>query len=301
MIITCKCGQQLSVAEDHIGQVVECSACGESITVVAAPAPPPFAPPPPGPIAPRPMAPRKKGMPAIAIAAICLAVAFVMIMVLGIAAAIMLPAVARAREAARRASCANNLKHVGIVNVMVANDNRNMYFPMLDGAPGRFMFGPDEVYPEYLTDTSVLRCPSAPYSNVANNSIPDAIDDHSYIYLGYAVTNMEEAHAFADAYLERAQAGLPFDGDLTVAPGTGNNGGGLIYRLRENIERDVQLNLADIPVMMDWPINHIPVGSNVLFMDGHVEFIRLGTQFPVTEEFIGLIEKLERQGEQTMR
>jgi prepilin-type processing-associated H-X9-DG protein len=30
--------------------------------------------------------------------------------------------------------------------------------------------------------------------------------------------------------------------------------------------------------------NHIPGGSNVLYMDGHVEFVRYGSKFPVTSE-----------------
>ena len=47
----------------------------------------------------------------------------VVIAIIGILAAILLPALARAREAARRASCANNLKQMGIVFKMYANES----------------------------------------------------------------------------------------------------------------------------------------------------------------------------------
>ena len=73
---------------------------------------------------------------------------------------------------------------------------------------------------------------------------------------------------------------------------------GFLYRLREGIERffitDINNPTASseaqstIPVMLDevstdiHEFNHIPGGGNVLFMDGHVEFIRYPGKWPVT-------------------
>ena len=82
-----------------------------------------------------------------------------------------------------------------------------------------------------------------------------------------------------------------------MQPGTGTGGGDVIYRLREGIERFFITNInqpgasakaqSELAVMWDVVCedpahyNHIPGGSNVLFMDGHVRFLRWpGTNGP---------------------
>jgi prepilin-type N-terminal cleavage/methylation domain-containing protein/prepilin-type processing-associated H-X9-DG protein len=105
----------------------------------------------------------------------------VVIAIIGILAAILLPALARAREAARRSSCANNLKQMGIVYKMYASEAKGEKFPpmkrlwtitseqtaqnphagqcqQINDADWSLDF--KAIYPEYLTDVNVLVCPS---------------------------------------------------------------------------------------------------------------------------------------------
>lgn len=115
----------------------------------------------------------------------------VVIAIIGILAAILLPALARAREAARRASCQNNLKQMSLVFKMYSGESRGGLYPPIHGMSYynteavsgvsntpinlddesdyngcNYQSGPDvapssrAIYPEYLTDWAILQCPS---------------------------------------------------------------------------------------------------------------------------------------------
>ncbi len=149
----------------------------------------------------------------------------VVIAIIGILAAILLPALARAREAAR-ASCANNLKQFGILFKMYADEHRGR-FPRVHGdeAWGRDAdiaadcentwddpdLCPDlrALYPEYLSDLRILLCPSDPDGGEEALHIARARPGRHCPYAG-AISNGDASYLYAGFVLDKVDAGNPF-------------------------------------------------------------------------------------------
>ncbi len=199
---------------------------------------------------------------------------------------------------ALRSACVNNMRQLGIVMKMFAHESRGERYPR----PDRLKFLREDVYPEYLEDLSVLMCPaddSAPEEGMPEEEETQWYFDHSrYWYIGHAVNSEEHGLAYVEAYRKVVEEG---DGNLDIdfdAPGLDQ---GKVFRLHEGIEPWEDINnpagsasaQSAIPVLVERPGTHEPDGGNVLYMDGHLEYILYPGKFPMTEAFITALESLD--------
>jgi prepilin-type N-terminal cleavage/methylation domain-containing protein/prepilin-type processing-associated H-X9-DG protein len=288
----------------------------------------------------------------------------VVIAIIGILAAILLPALARAREAARRASCQNNLKQFGLVLKMYGNESKGGKFPAAQQQTvctpcNGLIMTPccASVYPEYVTDPNIYVCPSSAKHTKNDMFYDDGtsilgfkgvegdtsynnwwVASWSYNYFGFVYDRCDNNSPMSDAsflsalgiqvppgstvptqimsqwlnvYLANDMLAMTtnvrgpialLDNDTSGMGTDGTAGGDVVYRLREGIERFLITDInnpaasaqaqSNLFVMWDSTstevksYNHIPGGANVLYMDGHVEFVKYPSQkAPITESF----------------
>ena len=214
----------------------------------------------------------------------------VVIAIISILAALILPALSRARESARRTVCINNLRQIGMAFRMFADESRNHYLPPRhvpyhrfegDAAPCWSSFDGLFVYPEYLNDLMITKCPSDPeglsrypdsrshimtarsfwLDSALDLPFPDSLQfahtpDLSYVYWGYlvppsAVATREDSYHVGEA-LDCIDGSPPllnattrFDDLEIVLPSTGDYV--VLPRLRYGVERSFFVTIDSVP------------------------------------------------------
>lgn len=230
----------------------------------------------------------------------------------GIILAVLLPAIARLQMENRpRNWCPNNLKQLALTMKMYADEDPRDFFPPLSPEIGRLSMDRAAIYPEYMPDPNPNLCPGdedrayLEELRDATDWTPELVDqffdDNSYFYLGYLVTNDEEMEQFARVYADMLVAGMRMEGDFEFPE---SKGVGDLWRLRTGIERVLFTEAeassgsdhrarAQVPLLIERIGNHGVDGGNVVYLDGHVEFIRYPGEWPMTEKTVRILNELD--------
>ncbi len=223
-------------------------------------------------------------------------------------AIILLPTITSSLQAAQRAAASENLRVIGeALLAYSAQSSGNHLPPLIDE---RNTWAPElaEIFPRYIQDPALLVRPSLndpdlvkAMADALNQSPPDyataqRLFARSYVYTGYVLQSRGDLETLIAA--RNTIENL----DLTRKIETPSKD---FYRLGKGVEIFFTTNYGDpeaaarmratIPVMFetfDIPgFGREPDGANVLYLDGHVDYVRFGEAFPVNAGVQELLEE----------
>ncbi len=167
----------------------------------------------------------------------------VVVAIIGILAGILMPVLGKARENARKSTCQSNLKQIGLALTMYADEHGEM-FPQTSNGSGSTSLS--VLYNGYVTDAKVFRCQSGTLSaNAVVSTISAATD--TAINSANGDENWTQSYAYDSS------------------KGASNLYGGVA------VASDFFSDYEDFTEVLS--PNHGYRGGNVLFVDGHVEWL----------------------------
>ena len=203
----------------------------------------------------------------------------VVIAIIAILAAMLLPALSRAKESARRISCVNKLKQLGLSLQMYGDDNHGFYPPRI------FTNSWPSLLQGIYQNVSILKCPTdgpnpATFTN-GPSSMPADLASRSYIINGWndyfkdRLGDFSTWYESGDATVAMPQNAIHYPTDT------------IVFGEKDYDAQDYYMDYQEYDdlLRLDQSKHSTTVkgskagGSNYNFADGSVRFLKFGMAF----------------------